>query len=50
MFKFLVHENNADIERFHYLMSYLSGSVFTIVNMKPLTVDIILYSIMWNTL
>lgn len=50
MFQSLVHENNAysNIERFHYLVSYLSGPALTVVKMVPLTADN--YAIAWNDL
>ncbi|XP_008180394.1 uncharacterized protein LOC103308567 [Acyrthosiphon pisum] len=50
MFTSLVHDNKhyEDIERFHYLLSYLLGPPLTIVKAVPLTADN--YSIAWNAL
>lgn len=50
MFNLMVHENNeySDIERIHYLMSYLSGPAIILVKMVPLTAHN--YSIAWNAL
>jgi len=50
MFTSLVHDNKhyEDIERFHYLLSYLIGPPLTIVKAVPLTADNC--SIAWNAL
>ncbi|XP_050056095.1 uncharacterized protein LOC126549771 [Aphis gossypii] len=50
MFQSLIHNNKAisDIERYHYLISCLSGPALTIVKAVPLSADN--YSIAWNEL
>lgn len=50
MFRSLVHENDlySNVERFHYLLSYLSGPALTIVKTVPLAADN--YYIAWNAL
>lgn len=50
MFRSLVHDNNmySDVERFHYMLSYLSGPALTIVKTVQLTAEY--FSIAWNAL